>query len=327
VSLQGSLQTMPVADMLGLLTSTGKTGEFRVDGAPVDTRLCLRDGELVASTSGRNLNHADAVFELVRLVEGTFVFEPGLEPSVAGEASPLHPLLEEARRRLVEWREIEKVVPSLDVVVRPVEEAPGPEIVLRPEQWRMLVAAGGGRTVHDLLDHLSLAEFDGCRAIKDLVDQGFVTIGRSVPPAVARPEPPAPAGDAPDSPWPAAEAMLDEAPPAPAETAESPSATEEPVAGEPEPVVADWAFWSQSASPGSPGDGPVRGEGEDNNGGAAVTVEASRPKREDEDMPHVSPQTVDTGVPEAEVTDEGSHGDDKAISRGLLLKFLSSVRS
>jgi hypothetical protein len=175
VSLQGSLDTFALSDVLTLLATTAKSGELRVAGPRLEGRLWLAGGELASASAGRATAPVDVLFELLRLPEGTFVFADGI-PTVDGPPVPVAPVLEEAGRRLESWREIEAVVPSLDVRVQLVPELSGADVVVTAERWRALVAVAEGGVVGVVAETLGLGEFDACSAVKELVDAGLVTV-------------------------------------------------------------------------------------------------------------------------------------------------------
>jgi hypothetical protein len=174
VSLQGSLDTFALPDVLVLLASTGKSGELRVAGrrsatgrgTELEGRLWFDGGRLTAADLG---DPTDAVFELLRLVEGTFSFGFGAAPDPR-PAMAVEPVLAEAQARLSEWREIERVVPSLSAWLELAADAPSAHVSIRADQWRLVVAVGGGCTVDAALGRLGLAELPGCRAVKELVE-------------------------------------------------------------------------------------------------------------------------------------------------------------
>jgi hypothetical protein len=176
VSLHGSLETFALPDVLTLLSSTRKSGELRVVGSRLDGRVWVDNGKMVGSDVGRSTTIVDAVFELLRLAEGSFTFESDRAAPSPGDPVTIEPVLAEAQSRLREWRLIEAVVPSLEVIVRMAEQAPDAEVMLRAEQWRLLAAAGDGRSVSGLMDRLEMCEFDTCRAVKELVEAHLVAI-------------------------------------------------------------------------------------------------------------------------------------------------------
>jgi uncharacterized protein DUF4388 len=185
VSLQGSLDTFALPDVLVLLASTSKTGELHIAGnrGPGGPRtgdlqglLWLEKGKLVGFDVGKAEDAANAVFELLRLSEGSFSFMAGSAPKPQPPLD-IEPVLTEAQAYLKEWQEIERVVPSLAAWVSLAPEAPGAHVSMRAEQWRLIVTIGGGCEVARIVAHLAQGELGGCRAVKELAEAGLVTVG------------------------------------------------------------------------------------------------------------------------------------------------------
>jgi len=177
VALSGTLETFSLPDVLRLLSSTKKTGLLALDGDRGRGRIWVRDGAIVAADADRAGNdQLDGVaFELLRFVAADFVFDSGAEAPVDGDAHDVDAVLAEAETRLAEWHEIEAVVPSLDVWVRMVTEL-DTERAVTPAQWRVLAQVGTGATGHDLGHRLGQGEYDVCRQLRDLVQDGMVEL-------------------------------------------------------------------------------------------------------------------------------------------------------
>lgn len=192
MALSGTLETFSLPDVLRLLSSTKKTGLLALDGDRGRGRLWVREGAIVAADADRATNEQfeGVAFELLRFVEASFEFDSGAEAPVDGAARDVDDVLAEAESRLAEWREIEAVVPSLDVWVRMVDELHDDRSVTVP-QWRVLAQVGTGASGHDLADRLELGEYDVCRQLRDLVEEGMVELTDAPvaqhPPAVAPP--------------------------------------------------------------------------------------------------------------------------------------------
>jgi len=181
VSLHGSLETFALPDVLTLLSSTRKTGELQVSGPKLDGRVWVVAGQLVGAEAGRASEPVDAVFELLRLSEGDFSFEQDQAAPRPAVPRPLEPVLAEAQERLAEWQEIATVVPSLDVEVRLVAEAPGAVVSLTAGQWTLVVTAATERTVGGIAERLGLGEFAACRAVKGLIETGLASLALGEP--------------------------------------------------------------------------------------------------------------------------------------------------
>ena len=186
MSLQGSLEGFPLPDVLALLASTKKTGELRVAGHRGTGRVWLSEGAVAGVEAGDAASSVDGLFQLLRVEEGSFTFDPGaVGPDARPE--PLESLLTEAQTRLADWRAIEAVVPSLATTVRLADELPSPKVSVSASQWRVLRRVAAGATVADVAGAMDLDEFGACQAVKRLVDAGLVEVETSVPDRHRRP--------------------------------------------------------------------------------------------------------------------------------------------
>jgi hypothetical protein len=175
VSLEGTLETIALPDVLALLSVTTKTGELRVESGGGGGSVWLDDGRVAGYDVGSQKSPVDALFALLRLTEGSFRFRTGTEPLNTLEPEEVAPLLEQAEARLEEWPEIAAVVPSLSARLR-LQDSVDEQVHLTPDQWRLVTSIGDGRTVRDVLTARDLGEFDGSKAIKALVDMHLVWV-------------------------------------------------------------------------------------------------------------------------------------------------------
>ncbi|HSP04707.1 MAG TPA: DUF4388 domain-containing protein [Acidimicrobiales bacterium] len=177
MALSGTLETFSLPDVLRLLSSTKKTGLLALDGDRGRGRVWVRDGAIVAADADRAVEDAveGVAFELLRFVDARFDFDSGAEPPAEREPRTVDEVLSEAEARLVEWREIETVVPSLDVWVHMVAELDD-ERTIAPTEWRVLAQVGTGASGHALAERLEQGEYDVCRQLRDLVEGGLVEL-------------------------------------------------------------------------------------------------------------------------------------------------------
>lgn len=184
MSLNGTLETFALPDVLALLSATKKTGVLQVDGGRGEARVWLDKGEMVGADVPRAATFVDALFEMLRLTSGNFAFENDGTPASPSGPRAIEPLLQEAQSRLGEWKSIEAVVPSLACAVKLAAEVSGAQVSITAEQWRALVAVAMNPDVEGVMGALGLGEFDSCRMLKDLVQIGLVSVG-DAPPAGA----------------------------------------------------------------------------------------------------------------------------------------------
>jgi hypothetical protein len=351
VSLQGTLETIPLSDVLSLLSVTGKSGELRVTGGRGDGRLWLDGGKVVGSDVPGAATPADAVFELLRLSSGSFAFDADVTAPEPGDPHTVDALLREATERLAVWKAIEAVVPSTACRVGLAAELASDSVTVSRHQWHDLVAVASAGDVQGVMQRLGLGEFDASRTVKELVDAGLVRVApapvRREPAAPPRridapPAPPAPPAPAARTERPAAPSSTPSAPaasaPAPAPTRPSspaarPAASPAPAKAAPPRRAA--ATQASDAAPARPGPAalPSREEAEElvhqlaALSQAPVSPKASARSAEDtgEEGTDQNPTaTVDSNGRAAR--QPGSPTEEEPINRGMLLKFLSSVR-
>jgi hypothetical protein len=181
VALQGTLDTFALPDVLRLLATTKKSGRLHLTGSRGSGSVYVDSGGVVG-TDASGARHAstavEVLFELLRFGDGSFVFEA--DRSAPNPTSPVEvePLLSDAERLLNEWRAIEAVVPSLDSWVALAPELPKGDVVIDSVRWRTIVAIGSGSTVWTIGEALNLGEVPVSRAVKELVEIGLATIGK-----------------------------------------------------------------------------------------------------------------------------------------------------
>src|SRR5205814_248472 len=107
MALLGTLAEFHVDDILVLLAGTKKTGVLAVEGGRKAARLWVDSGHIVGSELPGTDDASEAVFELLRLVEGKFAFEAGAVPTTLGAPQDVKTVLVQARTKLAEWRDIE----------------------------------------------------------------------------------------------------------------------------------------------------------------------------------------------------------------------------
>ncbi len=132
----------------------------------------------------------EAVYHLFAWNAGTFTFEP--DPHAA-DRDPLlsisaDTLLLEGARRVDEWTQIEKKIPSLDLIFEAdTKRLAQADVTLSPAQQRLVPLLDGGHDVFALVERSGIDEFEVGKALYGLITAGFAQrVGRSA----ARRQPP-----------------------------------------------------------------------------------------------------------------------------------------
>src|ERR1044071_4044432 len=115
MSLQGSLKHLQLADVIQLISVSGKTGMFHLKKEEHRGQIYLKDGNIVHAELD-DMKGEEAVYELAIWNDGEFHFEPDVEPATRTISKSNTNLLMEAARRLDEWRVLSRKIPNLDMV-------------------------------------------------------------------------------------------------------------------------------------------------------------------------------------------------------------------
>ena len=194
MALQGSFDVLGFSEVLQLLERKRQTGRLHVRAGGLAGSIYLRDGHLTGAESGEHTTPANGgeartrleelCFEFLQSDRGVFEFQPRVNaPWPTQISSSVETVLREARTRLMEWREIQAVIPSMDARPRVVDELVPEAVTLTRERWRLIAAIDGRRSVHRLARTLGLGTYEVGRLLKSLVDDGIVTIDAERPKA------------------------------------------------------------------------------------------------------------------------------------------------
>jgi hypothetical protein len=176
VALQGTLDTVPLPDVLSLLASTSKVGRLHVEGPDRDGTLWVEQARIIAARCGDRTGAIEVLVALLRLEEGAFRFDPGEAPTGPRLQHPIDDALAEATVWLAEWLAVENVLPSPDHSLRLRAALDAPEVTISAADWRGLAMIGSGGTVRDLLPHFGSTELEAARELGAVVETGLVDV-------------------------------------------------------------------------------------------------------------------------------------------------------
>jgi tetratricopeptide (TPR) repeat protein len=122
----------------------------------------------------------EAVYYLFAWTQGSFHFDTDQMPDEDGMflvSIPPEALLMEGARRVDEWSQVEKKIPSFDIVFQ-LDKHPDEsdeDVELTKDQKKVLPFIDGVRTVNEIMDEAGLVEFETGKALYGLIQAGFVS--------------------------------------------------------------------------------------------------------------------------------------------------------
>lgn len=188
MSLQGSLKHLQLADVIQLISVSGKTGMFHLKKEEHVGQIYLKDGNMVHAELGE-IKGEEAVYELAIWNDGEFHFEPDVEPATRTISKSNTNLLMEAARRLDEWRVLSRKISDLDAIPEFVVDQGSDrgQIQLNTHEWLILSKINGKQSIREIAKTSNVPVFDICKVLYGLVTHGLVSLKE---PAEHIPEPP-----------------------------------------------------------------------------------------------------------------------------------------
>ncbi|MEM9069746.1 MAG: DUF4388 domain-containing protein [Myxococcota bacterium] len=170
--LEGDLQQVALFDLLQVFAANQRTGQLVVESATLRGEVWVVDGRVVDASSGL-VSGEKALFRVLALNQGQFVFHPDRRPLRQRIDAPTEHLLMEAVRHVDERAELARGLPAagspLRLAFQPDEKAT--EDLRLPEVVRdVLGHLDEARTVSELLDLASAHDLDVLRVLRRLVE-------------------------------------------------------------------------------------------------------------------------------------------------------------
>ncbi len=173
MSFQGSIQELPVPDIIQLVSVSGKTGMFMLVRGAERGYIYLRNGRIVHAEMG-GVTGEEAVYALTIWSTGDFQFTPGKETETSTIDKTNTSLLMEAARRLDEWKVLARKVPDVDHVPVLKPRSMGEPVTLSPPEWNLVIRIDGRKSVEELSRATNSNSFETAKVLYGLVTGDLV---------------------------------------------------------------------------------------------------------------------------------------------------------
>jgi hypothetical protein len=173
VSFQGSLRELQLADIIQLVSASGKTGKFTLVKDDELGELYLKQGRIVHAQVG-DVAGEEAVHALADWSSGEFEFTPGEETDRVSIHKSNARLLMEAAHQHDEWRVLSRKVPGLEYVPTLASPEAGRPVTLSPAEWGLIVRIDGQKSVRDLARESAASSFQVAKLLYGLVTASLV---------------------------------------------------------------------------------------------------------------------------------------------------------
>ncbi len=177
MALQGNLEDFDLTDVLQLIHLGKKNGSLEIETKDNKGEIYFESGKVVFAKTRKNSGE-DAIHYILRWSEGKFLFSPEKRAPEKMMDIPIQNLILDAAKQIDEWKRLEKIIPSVEVLVDFVEdpEVSSDEINLSPDEWKILSLITGDRSIRQIAQLAKATEFNTARVFYGLVSSGLVRL-------------------------------------------------------------------------------------------------------------------------------------------------------
>jgi uncharacterized protein DUF4388 len=173
MSFQGSLRDLQLADVIQIVSASGKTGKFMLLREDEQGAVYLKAGRIVHAELG-DLIGDEAVHALASWSSGEFYFAPAEETDVVSIQKSNARLLLEAAHQHDEWRVLSRKVPGLGFVPTLASPDAARPVTLSPAEWGLIVRIDGQKSIRELARESETSSFEVAKVLYGLVTANLV---------------------------------------------------------------------------------------------------------------------------------------------------------
>lgn len=178
MGLQGSLESVNLADIMQLVSNSKQNGRF-VLSKPNGTTgyIYVKDGEIVHSEVEKYRGE-DAIFTLIAWGEGKFEFEEDsfdVEKTITRSVTSL---LMESARRIDEWKLLRRKIGSIDSIpeFKEINKQERRKISLSTLEWLIISRIDGSHSISEISEETGINIFDTSRIIFGLITSDLLKL-------------------------------------------------------------------------------------------------------------------------------------------------------
>ena len=176
--MSGSIEEIPLPDLLQLLSTSRKSGVLAIRGTQGTGRIYLRQGQIYYASIDDNYNMKPqkAMYRLLTWETGAFELEPPDDRQVIEEITePTEHLLMEGMRQLDEVRQAQdRGVPPAGAQLAVPTPLAGRLRDLTPEQLDVFQLVLDHGNMQSILDSFAGSDVEAYAAVKTLLDKDFI---------------------------------------------------------------------------------------------------------------------------------------------------------
>jgi hypothetical protein len=180
--MAGTIDEVPLPDLLQLLTTSKKSGVLELDHGGTFGRIYLRQGQIYYATINESfeLNPLKAVYRMLVWESGAFELQPPDDKEFLDEIDqPTEALLMEAMRQFDELALLKKDLPEPASSLALVKLLLVPLRDLAPEQLDVLQLVHNYGQLSTILDRSHEPDLETCKSLVELLQRKLIVVAES----------------------------------------------------------------------------------------------------------------------------------------------------
>lgn len=177
MSLEGSLKSFGLEELIGMLSWGKKTGKLLLKTDNEVGEIFLKGGIPIHAQVGQ-IKGEDALFHVFLWMDGNFAFDTDISSPVESIDMPIEMVIKEAGERKRRWEEVQTQIPNFDVTLEPIAALEKDHIILSADEWIILPMIFNRKTIKNINLTSPLGSYRSVMAIHSLIEQGVFSLGQ-----------------------------------------------------------------------------------------------------------------------------------------------------
>ena len=180
MSLQGTLKTLGITEVLEFLANRDATGQLDVETDLGKAVYLFSHGQVAQSEYAFNRESgsdpAEATYYVVSEIDGTFLFDEDQEPIDIDSCEDVSSVLNRTAGIAEKWLDVEATIASPNDVLTRNNELDG-SVTIQPEWWKALEVIGSGKSSLDVASALDMGLLDASMLLLAMTNAGLLIPG------------------------------------------------------------------------------------------------------------------------------------------------------
>lgn len=172
-TLTGTIDQMSLLEILKLLNSGNMSGRLKMSNGFGQGELYVKAGQIVHCVTGGSMGES-ALTTMLGWIEGHFSFETNIDAPEESISAATDQLLLDNARKIKDWRDIKKVVSSMDIIFALSAGSSTGAVNLQADEWQILSQVNGNRTVGQIMETTGHDEFSVAKILFQLHSIGLL---------------------------------------------------------------------------------------------------------------------------------------------------------